>query len=189
MPDYSSDYMRDRGHSCKKSDQGMGKEFVAGAGGVVQGTFVMFSGADDITIIPCTLNGPLIGVAMDTVDEGDTVEVQMDGYHWIQVGTVGSLVPGDWVVSSAVGGLAAPFVCPDAGFSTVSSRAGGRNLDPTRSPEGLRFAEPPPHIARTRLPRSTLQRATIPPLPSPYARADDRVASTSSVVYRESAAP
>ena len=119
MPDYSSDYMRDRGHSCKKSDAGMGKEFVAGSGGVVQGTFVMFSGADDITVIPCTINGPLIGVAMDTVDEGDTVEVQMDGYHWIQVGTVGSLAPGDWVVASAVGVLAAPFVCPDAGFTTV----------------------------------------------------------------------
>jgi len=119
-PNYSSDYMRDRGHSCKKSDQGMGKEFVAGVGGVVQGTFVMFAGTDDITVIDCTLNGPLIGVAMDTVDEGDTVEVQMDGYHWIQIGSVGDgLVAGDWVVSSAVGGLAAPFVCPDAGFTTV----------------------------------------------------------------------
>lgn len=118
MPNYSSDYMRDRGHSCKKSDQGMGKEFIAGAGGVVQGQFVMFSGADDIIILPCTAAGPLIGVAMDTADEGDTVEVQMDGYHWIIVGTAGALIPGDWVDSDA-NGYARESTCPQAGSSTI----------------------------------------------------------------------
>jgi len=118
MPDYSSDYMRDRGHSCKKSDQGMGKEFVAGVGGVTQGTFVKFAGTDDITVITCTLQGPLIGVAMDTVGVGDTVEVQMDGFHWIQVGTASALISGDWVVSDATG-MAIELACPAVGNQTT----------------------------------------------------------------------
>ena len=116
---YSSDYMRDRGHSCKKSDQGMGKEFVAGVGGVLQGTFVMFSGADDITILPCTVNGPIIGVAMNTADVGETVEVQMDGYHWIHIETVSDLAPGDWLVAGTTLGFADKFTCPAAGNETT----------------------------------------------------------------------
>lgn len=118
MP-YVSEYTRDRGHSCKKSDQGMGKEFIAGEGGIDQGTFVMFSGADDITILPCTANGPIIGVAMDTADAGDTVEVQMDGYHWIMIETVSDLVPGDWLVAGAALGYADKFTCPAAGNETT----------------------------------------------------------------------
>ena len=118
MPDYESEYMRDRGHSCKKSAQGMGKEFIAGEGGVTQGQFVKFAGTDDITVVTCSLQGPIIGVAMDTRLIGETVQVQMDGYHWIQVGTAENLIPGDWVVSDA-NGMAIEFTCPDAGNETT----------------------------------------------------------------------
>ena len=114
MTEYESEHMQDRGHKCKKSAQGMGKEFVAGENGVVAGQFVMFSGADDITVIPCTAGGPLIGIAMNDAAVNETVMVQMDGYHWIVVGTIGSLVPGDWVISDA-NGYAVEMTCPSAG--------------------------------------------------------------------------
>ena len=115
--DYLSEHMRDRGHKCKKSCQAMGKEFVAGAT-ITQGTFVMFSGADDITVIACTAAGPLIGIAMDTRTIGQTIQVQMDGYHWILVGTAANLVPGDWVESDA-NGMAVEYTCPAAGNETT----------------------------------------------------------------------
>jgi len=118
MPDYESGYMRDRGHSCKKSAQGMGKEFIVGVGGVTQGTFVKFSGGDDITVVTCGLQGAIVGVAMDTRTVGQTVEVQQDGFHWIQVGTAANLVVGDWVVSDATG-MAIEFTCPLAGTDTT----------------------------------------------------------------------
>ena len=119
MPDYESEYMRDRGHSCKKSAQGMGKEFIAGEGGVTQGRFVMFAGTDDITVILCTAAGPLIGVAMDTVDAGDTVGVQMDGYHWVHThGEPESTLVGQWV-DSGLNGYAKAYYCPTAGNETT----------------------------------------------------------------------
>ena len=109
MTDYESPYMKDRGHKCKKSAQGMGKEFVAG-GTIVAGTFVKFSGADDITVVTCGAKGALIGVAMNDATVGQDVMVQMDGYHWIIVGTAASLAPGDWVESDA-NGMAVEMDC------------------------------------------------------------------------------
>ena len=117
MVEYESSTMRDRGHKCKKSGQGMGKEFVAGEV-ITQGTFVQFSGADDITVVTGAAAGPIIGIAMDTVATGDTIEVQMDGFHWIIVGTAADLVPGDWVMSDA-SGMAVEYVCPLAGAETT----------------------------------------------------------------------
>lgn len=117
MPEYESEYMRGRGHLCKKSCQGMGKEFVAGEI-IVTGYFVMFSGADDITVINCTAAGPLIGIAMNDAAVGDVVAVAMDGYHWISVGTAGAIIPGDWVASDA-NGQAVEYVCPTAGNETT----------------------------------------------------------------------
>ena len=114
MTEYESEHMEDRGHKCKKSAQGMGKEFVAGEGGVLAGQFLMFSGADDITVVPCTATGPLIGVAMHDAAVDETVSVQMDGYHWVTVGTAANLNPGDWVVSDA-NGYAVEMTCPTAG--------------------------------------------------------------------------
>ena len=117
MTDYESEHMRDRGHKCKKSAQGMGKEFVAGET-ITQGTFVMFSGTDDITVVTCNAAGPLIGVAMDTRTVGQTIEVQMDGYHWILVGTAANLILGEWVESDA-NGMAVEYTCPEAGNETT----------------------------------------------------------------------
>lgn len=118
MSDYESEYMQDRGHKCKKSAQGMGKEFVADASGVTAGTFVMFDGTDDITVKTCTAAGPLIGIAMHTAVAGEIVSVQMDGYHWIVVGTAANLIPGDWVQSDGTG-LAVEMVHPAAGNETT----------------------------------------------------------------------
>lgn len=95
----------------------MGKEFVAG-GTIAAGTFVMFSGADDITVVTCTAAGPLIGVAMDDRTVGQTIEVAMDGFHWIVIGTAADLVPGDWVMSDA-SGMGVEMVCPLAGAETT----------------------------------------------------------------------
>ena len=117
MTEYQSEYMRDRGHKCKKSCQGMGKEFVAGES-ITAGTFVKFAGTDDITVIPCTNAGPLIGVAMHDAVLNDVISVQMDGFHWIVVGTAADLVPGDWVESDA-NGMAVEFTCPTAGNETT----------------------------------------------------------------------
>lgn len=107
--EYESEHMRDRGHKCKKSAQGMGKEFVAG-GTITAGTFVMFSGADDITVITCTAKAALIGVAMHDAVINETISVQMDGYHWIVVGTAANLAPGDWVESDG-NGMAVEMDC------------------------------------------------------------------------------
>jgi len=115
---YESSYMQDRGHKCKKSCEAMGKEFVVGSGGVMQGTFVKFAGGDDITVVTCGAGGALIGIAMDTRTEGQTVEVAMDGYHWIIVGTAAALIPGDWVMSDA-SGMAVEYTCPTAGNETT----------------------------------------------------------------------
>jgi len=117
MTEYESTHMRDRGHKCKKSGQGMGKEFVAGAS-ITAGTFVMFSGADDITVITCTATAALIGIAMHDALINQTISVQMDGYHWILVGTAADLIPGDWVESDA-SGMAVEFTCPTAGNETT----------------------------------------------------------------------
>lgn len=114
---YESPYMRDRGHSCKKSDQGMGKEFVA-TSEITAGLFVKFSGTDDIHVEPCGLNGNLIGVAMNDAAANEVVDVQMDGFHWIQVGTAANLIPGDWVVSDA-NGQAQEMTCPGSPYFTV----------------------------------------------------------------------
>jgi len=117
MVDYESTYMRDRGHKCKKSGQGMGKEFVAGET-IAAGKFVMFSGADDITVVVCTAAGPLIGVAMDDRTVGQTIQVQMDGFHWIVIGTAANLVPGEWVESDA-SGMGVEYTCPASGAETT----------------------------------------------------------------------
>lgn len=119
MTEYDSDTMRDRGHLCKKSDEGMGKEYVAGSGGVTAGTFVMFAGGDDITVVTCGLDGPIIGVAMNDALEDEVVGVQMDGYHWISADTEPeSTVAGVWVVSTATG-QAKIYSCPQAAGETT----------------------------------------------------------------------
>lgn len=118
MTEYQSEHMRGRGHLCKKSSQGMGKEFVAGLGGVSAGEFVKFAGTDDITVVTCGLLGDLIGVAMNDALVGETVAVQMDGYHWVIAGTAADLIPGDWVVSDAAG-HAQEMVCPAGPGYTV----------------------------------------------------------------------
>lgn len=117
MVEYESVHMRDRGHKCKKSGQGMGKEFVAGET-IAAGTFVQFSGADDITVVTGAAAGPIIGIAMDDRTVGQTIQVQMDGFHWIVVGTAADLVPGDWVESDA-SGMAVEYTCPAAGNETT----------------------------------------------------------------------
>ena len=117
MTEYESEFMRDRGHKCKKSAQGMGKEFVAGET-ITAGTFVAFAGTDDITVVTCGAKGELIGVAMHDAVVNDTLAVQMDGYHWILVGTASGLAPGNWVESDA-SGMAVEYSCAVGGDTVL----------------------------------------------------------------------
>lgn len=109
MTEYQSEYMKDRGHKCKKSSEGMGKVCVAGES-ITTGTFVKFTGADDITIETCGAKGLIIGVAMNDALITEDVMVQVDGFHWILVGTASGLAIGEWVESDA-NGMAVELDC------------------------------------------------------------------------------